>query len=318
MKYPIYTLAGFLTIGLLAFFQSCKKSNSSPNEVDPASTEYALEAVKVITTTNSPGLQQNSNYHFGFRDNTVYFGNGNFFKKYDIAKNTFTDLKVNTNLNFAGYGSRIINATGGLYYLGSTAIQYRMGGMIIYLNPWAEITYPDDVKDGERAIVAYGDKIYAAGGRDHPKSFSVYDTQTKTWAKLPTIPYDLKTGDGIAWNKKIFFFAGEQSNQGVIYDTENLTIESFTIPFSNTLFTSNDHQVVSFKDRIIVGDRGGQFHIYNPATGKWYAKEFKIEKFRDFNGFHLFAAENGSLYFTGVENSNFSLYELKLTLPEKE
>lgn len=296
---------------------SCSKGDdpNPPKEKDPV----IITATRIATAPRSPALGNESKMCYG--DGKIYTfdrANGKFMS-YDIIAKTWKTLAHDNQLNFAGYTGKMIfdRSSGAIYYLNNANNVYK-----ILSDSWKPITFVDDAfAAGEAGYMFSGRTglIYTAGGRMEGKNSSTdlrkYDSYNNKWEKVGNMPVAFRRANAANDGSGTMYIIGERENDtrtGVIFDTDELTVKSWSVPAGIFDVDSKRNQMTFYGNHLFYNNGKNRFYVYSMKTNKWLDAEVTINEDFLSGSTNLFVAD-GAFYAAGVKDGNFALYKLTVS-----
>ena len=201
-------------------------------------------------------------------ENNIYIGNANnsqnfenFFVKYDVVNNTFTDVKKG-NLCACGYNSDLVVYDDEIYYFANEGEKYSP-----LEDSWTVLNYPEKNQRGEAATAVLNNKLYYIGGRGPLKTTQYYDPATDSWSDAEDYLYAASESLATTYNNKIYVFGGDEKETEKKVSVYDPTTKKWNKLKDLPSKTTRGNATV-YKDKIYVTTYEG-VSIYDPKTDSW-------------------------------------------------
>jgi hypothetical protein len=305
------------TIAIIALFiGACKKdSSSTSSSTDPNKVSVSISKVNTPITNYGPGGYQ---AYITLAGGKIFFGNESnttvpqFLISYDISANIFSgNLATTNNICGCGYESTLTSDGTSLYFVANDATRYDVTS-----NSWQSFPYPAIAQTGESAVAYYNNKIYFAAGRNNGHIFNYYDIKANNWYTLPDMPYDAPGYPSmVGWNNKLFIMGGNGVKNMASFNLATNAWTQLKNPPFDYFINYLDQILAAYKNFIITLqiNNGTAIYVYSPINDTWATKAITLPALNGIQSLTLLA-DGDQLYIAGVNNNEFVLYKVNVTV----
>ncbi len=314
----------FFIVAVSVMLLSCKK--------DEPDKKFTLDDITLtLQPVNAPfspkKMSENNGYFWTqIAGNNIFFinasnlgvSNPQFMLKYDIAKNSYSEVTPHETVCACGFVNRLMTDGKDLYYIASEAFKYT-----VETDKWTKLNYPESAHDnnGETAQAYLNGKIYIAGGRTKANTFKYYDIAANDWFTVPALPSALSEGESIAAGNTVYLFGGEDVPTKLsIFDTvTNSWAEKPENPINVNTSATRNYLAIT-KDRFIFylsNSYEKTISIYDTKTGEWKLNTLDLGYNADYAGISLLKGSDETLYITSHSaNKGFMIYKVNVEYKE--
>lgn len=297
---------GILSLMILTIIiVSCKKSSNNEINADPPTNNWIQ--ISLPNNTYQAGWLWVANI-----GNNIYIGNESnsgsyyqFFVKYDINTNTFTDLPTNSEICACGYGSKLISDNVNLYYFANDGVKFSSNNQM-----WSNLSYPIIFRNGEAGCGLINGKIFYFGGRNFTRTIRYYDILTNSWDSISTLYYYRTNSSAvISFNNNLFVIGGNSEAEkkvSVFNPTTGALSKKNDCPYKT------DENAVVFNDLVYIIGENESLYSYDPVNDLWGNKYSLPNNCDSYNSFLI--NYNSCLYLISTDYSNSSklvIYKFK-------